>query len=378
MKIGILTQPLRANYGGILQNYALQQVLIHAGHDVETIDWGVSNDIHSCLYRAKMRWMNIIHPSKYAYQLTNNERRIISFNTSKFIDKYIIHTYPLHSHKAFKKQADRGHYDALIVGSDQCWRPRYNDQFLPEMFLCFAHPESLKIAYAASFGTDHWEFTPEMTAICSSLAQNFDLISVREDSGVDLCKEHLCVDAVHVLDPTMLLSKEDYVHLVEAENEPLSSGSLFTYILDPDESKTRFIQRASKSLNLTPFKVLPKYQAETRTKKDIKKHIDNCVFPGVCTWLQAFIDAEMTIVDSFHGMVFSLIFNKPFWVIGNEDRGMSRFSSFLNQFNLQDRLLDVHNLESVDLSSRIDWQSVNSLFQIKQTESLTVLLNALK
>ena len=87
--------------------------------------------------------------------------------------------------------------------------------------------------------------------------------------------------------------------------------------------------------------------------------IEDCVFPGVTTWLRAFMDAEMTIVDSFHGMVFSIIFNKPFWAIGNVGRGMSRFTSLLRTFHLEDRLLDEEHLDNVDFSKSINWNMVN-------------------
>ena len=264
-----------------------------------------------------------------------------------------------------------------MVGSDQCWRPCYN-AFLPSMFLDFVLDKQVKrIAYAASFGTDKWEFTPQQTAVCAPLAKKFDMVSVREDSGVKLCKEHLGVDAVHVLDPTMLLTKEDYIQLIENEKEPKSDGTLFNYILDPDAKKSAFIHKVAKANGLKAFQVLPKCQAEIRTKEDVKKRIEDCVFPGVTTWLRAFMDAEMTIVDSFHGMVFSIIFNKPFWVIGNAHRGMSRFTSLLKVFHLENRLLDASGLDDVDLSQSIDWESVNEILKEKQKECKLLLLNSL-
>ena len=277
----------------------------------------------------------------------------------------------------FSHQAKEGNYDAYVVGSDQCWRPRYNE-FLTSMFLDFAKEEKPnRIAYAASFGTDQWEFTQEETLICSPLAQKFDFVSVREDSGVNLCKDHLGVAAIHVLDPTLLLTKEDYILLIEAEKEPKAQGTLFNYILDPDTVKSAFINRVAKERGLKSFQVLPKCQAETRTKDDIKNRIEDCVFPGVTTWLRAFMDAEMTIVDSFHGMVFSIIFNKPFWVIGNANRGMSRFTSLLKVFHLEDRLLDANHLKDVDINRPIDWSSVNAILEQKRNECINLLLTEL-
>lgn len=380
MKIGILTQPLQANYGGLLQNYALQQTLIRAEHEVETIDWGRPKSLHAELYRMKLQFLATWFQSQYPevrYQPSKKELATIWRNTNHFINAYLNHTVPMHSLSEFRHQANIGKYDAFVVGSDQCWRPCYNS-FLSSMFLEFANDMDVKrISYAASFGTDKWEFSPQQTAVCASLAQKFDLVTVREDSGVTLCKDYLGVDAVHVLDPTMLLSKEDYIQIIEKEQEPKSDGTLFNYILDPDAKKSTFIDKVAQENGLKVFQVLPKCQAETRTRKDVKSRIDDCVFPGVSTWLRAFMDAEMTVVDSFHGMVFSIIFNKPFWVIGNAHRGMSRFTSLLKVFHLENRLLDASGLDDVDLSQSIDWESVNEILKEKQKECKLLLLNSL-
>ena len=102
-----------------------------------------------------------------------------------------------------------GEYDAFIVGSDQVWRPSYN-QHLEQAFLNFTEnwKNVKRIAYAASFGVDNWEFTKKQTKECKRLVQKFDFVSVREDTAVNLCKEHLGIEATHVLDPTLLLSAD--------------------------------------------------------------------------------------------------------------------------------------------------------------------------
>lgn len=382
MKIGILTQPLLSNYGGLLQNYALQQTLIRDGHEVETLDHVNYGKFRSPLYEFLLPWiLYALGRQGYPkYQLSKQEKTVICSKTEGFILKYLKRTHILKSEKDFLKQGKEGGYDAYVVGSDQCWRPSYNGRTIQDMFLSFV-PDDIKvkrIAYAASFGTDKWEYTSEQTSRFASLAQRFDLVTVREDSGVKLCKDNLGVYAFHVLDPTMLLAKEDYIRIIEAEKEPKAKGTLFNYILDPDNTKTAFISRVAEGLRLTPFQVLPKHQSETRTKEDVQNHIEDCVFPGVTTWLRAFMDAEMTVVDSFHGMVFSILFNKPFWVIGNAERGMSRFTSLLKLFNLEDRLLDESRLDNVDYKRPIDWIKVNTLLEQRRIESKNLLLNALK
>ena len=385
MKIGIITQPLRNNYGGLLQNYALQTILKQAGHDATTIDWSWNTKrnariIFSTIARFLLHHITIGHVAKVKnkYYPTDDEDEIIHKNVYAFRKKYISSTNKIENPRKYAEVAHDLRCDAYIVGSDQCWRPRYNHGFIPNMYLAFTKDCNVKrISYATSFGTDKWEYNENMTKICSMLAEKFDLITVREESGIKLCKEYLGVEAKHVLDPTMLLDKEDYIRLIESENEPKSNGNLFYYILDPADKTRSFIESVAQRKNLAPFMVLPKYKEEYRTKQNVKECIEDCVYPSVTAWLRAFMDAEMTIVDSFHGMVFSIIFNKPFWVIGNKTRGMSRFHSLLQQFGLQDRLLDVNELNNVDLNKHIDWERVNAKREALKQESLSLLFNAL-
>lgn len=374
MKIGILTQPLHNNYGGLLQNYALQQVLKGMGHEVETVDWDATRQIKEVLWRKKqylLLWLGNKSIERPIYYPSRKEDTIISANTDRFIEKYIQRTSKVTSARGFSTMAEQNGYEAYVVGSDQVWRPGYNG-FPKAMFLDFVQGMDVKrVAYAASFGTSAWEFTPEQTEECARLAKQFDLITVREENGVDLCREHLGVDATWVLDPTMLLNHEDYEKVVIAENEPKSNGALFHYILDPGEEKKALIEQVAKEKGLKPFTVMPKCQAENRTKWDIKHRIEDCVFPSVTSWLRGFMDAEMVVVDSFHGAVFSIIFNKPFWVIGNKKRGNARFESLLGLFGLEDRMIEPG--QEVDWNAPIDWTCVNAIRQ-KEKERCVELL----
>lgn len=379
MKIGILTQPLHTNYGGLLQNYALQQVLKRMGHKVETIDHGLNKKnsfLRQLIINVRVFLSHIVYPERFKairYKPRKEELAVIRRKTNSFINKYISHTPPLLTAKDFDDISNGYNYDAYVVGSDQCWRPRYNGSFLLEMFLRFAENQAnvKRIAYAASFGTSDWEFSPEQTRECAALIKKFDLVTVRETSGVKLCKQNLGVDAIQVIDPTMLLDKEDYIKLVEKENEPQSKGNLFYYILDPSAEKKALIVDVAAKNGLTPFTVMPRYQAENRTKEDIKKRIEDCVFPSVTSWLRAFMDAEMVIVDSFHGAVFSIIFNKPFWIIANAERGNARFESLLGMFKLEDRM--IISKDDVDYNSKIDWAKVNEIREREKDKSLKCL-----
>lgn len=379
MKIGILTQPLQNNYGGLLQNYALQHVLLDLGHEVVTLDHKPKQYPKWYVYlsRIKNGLLNKINPTKYpssSYLLSAKEKKTIEANTQSFIERSINRTKKCVGADDFRKEVKKRGIESLVVGSDQCWRPSYN-VYIEDMFLQFAEdlPIKKRVSYAASFGTDDWEFTPELTKTCSALAKKFDLITVREDSGVKLCREYLDIEAKHVLDPTMLLTKENYISLIREYACDKSEGNLFTYILDPTSNKDAFIKHVAANLGLKAFQVLPEYNEDHRTKEVVKDEIEKCIYPSPISWLRAFWDSEMTIVDSFHGMVFSIIFNKPFWVIGNPKRGLSRFTSLLSGFDLTDRLISDNNLREINLLKPIEWQKVNEILENKRMESLDVL-----
>ena len=333
-KIGIITLPLRLNYGGILQAYALQSVLERMGNDVEVIQVGnrgysVPTGVRgSLLYvkRALLKLLRVSDTPVFAEKQLNTQWPVVSEHTRRFINQYI-HVREISSYD----EIDPKDYDVFVVGSDQVWRPAYSNLY--QCFLEFAKNWDVKrIAYAASFGTDEKEYTSEQIAVCKPLIKKFDAVSVREDSGVTLCEEYFGVCAQHVLDPTLLLDKEDYISLVEASGIDKSEGDLFVYILDPSPEKTAIVEDIAATKHLTAFTV--------KAKNDYKyAPLEDRIQPPVEQWLRGFMDAKFVVTDSFHGCVFSILFNKPFIVIGNAERGLSRFVSLLKSFGMENRLI---------------------------------------
>lgn len=369
MKIGIITQPLRTNYGGLLQNYALQQALKQLGHEPITLNqektsiplWRI---IASFIKTFLLKFIGKGRNRQYPFQMNDKKIAYIRQHTNKFIDKYIAHTEAFQYDSEFRDYTINHQLEALIVGSDQVWRPMYNQSLL-RSFLDFTKDLQVRrIAYAASFGVDYWEFNEEHTEQAKKMIDKFNGISVREISGVDLCKKYLNVNAVHVLDPTMLLDKEDYVHLVKEENEQISKGNLFTYILDKSDEKKLIIDKIALELDLQPFSSMP------------NNDID--IYPPVTRWIRSFMDAEFVVCDSFHGAVFSIIFNKPFLIIGNRERGISRFDSLLNTFGLCDRMLNDYADIHLMVNSPIDWKTVNKIRVEMKESSINFLKSYLK
>lgn len=174
------------------------------------------------------------------------------------------------------------------------------------------------------------------------LLKKFDAVSVRESNGVELCKKHFDIDAIQVLDPTMLISNEEYCNIFREANTPKSKGTLLNYVLDENEEICNLIKELSIKMKLLPFALNNLFE------NDDTKPLEMRIKSSVETWLRGFYDAEFVITDSFHACVFSILFKKQFVVIGNRKRGMARFESLLNMFGLEDRLVSA-DVNVIDL-----------------------------
>lgn len=382
MKIGILTQPLRTNYGGLLQAWALQKVLTVGGHECIIINREFTRfkdlSIPFRVFTQLKNELNILlGREKRRVNLSDNQSNYIRKNIIPFIEtRYSGQSPKIYTNKELRQYVDENKFDAFVVGSDQVWRPLYSPS-IGNYFIDFIAPESKvkRIAYAASFGVDNWEFTDKQTEAFRNLAEKFNLITVRESSGVKLVEEYLDCKAMHVLDPTMLLSRENYTDLINSSTVPLhkSDGKLFCYVLDQNPNLQNIIKRVEKENNLKAYYCNALRKAITQ---DDIKHLDECLFPPVEQWLKSFQDAEMVVTDSFHGTVFSIIFNKPFWVVTNKERGESRFTSLLQLFGLSNRVITDASI--VNWEEPIDWTYVNTKRMSLAIMSKDLLYKALK
>lgn len=360
MRIGILTLILNTNYGGILQAYALQTVLERLGHTVKVIDREAIPEIsiRQRVIELPQRFMlkyifreNIsVWPESHYTHVKYRER---SADTRKFIFRNI---------KIRKcnvlNRLRKGEFDAIVVGSDQVWRPSYFIAWghIRNAYLYFASKWDIKrISYAASFGTDEWEYDEQQTAEARNLITKFDAVSVREVGAIGLCKEKLNVEATHVLDPTLLLYRQDYENIIQQIETLPVNGTLLNYILDDTLEKSALINTIAKDKNLIPFRI-----NETESiSSDLRRQ-------PVEYWLKAFRDAEFIVTDSFHACVFSIIFHKPFVCLANKARGLSRFEVFSHNLGL------AHNIitEVSEYNPKTDYcptkTSYNKLAEMKQ------------
>ena len=172
----------------------------------------------------------------------------------------------------------------------------------------------------------------------------------------------------------MLISKDEYIQLVEEEKIPENKGTLLIYVLDLSDEKKKIIQQVQDELKLKINSTMPEGLFREVGSQNLKK----CIFPPVASWIRGFMDAEFVITDSFHGTVFSIIFNKPFISIGNKKRGMTRFNSLLRIFNLEARLIDKsgENVNEI-LNDKIDFKQVNIILEERKRVAMQYLKEAL-
>lgn len=313
---GIISLKLHSNFGGILQTYALQQILQKLGIKSSLIE-------------------------------VNNKAKQLSF-TTKYIN--------IDSYQSFN-EIKQNTYNGYIVGSDQVWRGAYQS-YKENAFLTFTEKwnDIKRIAYAASFGVSKTDLSSNIIKSGIKMLPKFDAVSVREDSGINILKNTFNFDkGIHVLDPTMLLTPDDYKKFII--NEKDYSGSVISYFLDTQQNKTTLHTTIAQTLNKKKVKI---------SKTD-----------SVESFLAKFATCDCVITDSFHGCIFSIIFNKPFIVFQSTSRGSARMDSLLKIFNLTDRFVTSNNRNTISSKLSEDL-NITSILQKEKDKSMAFLIDALQ
>lgn len=369
MKVGILTQPLGLNYGGILQNLALQHVLRKLGVEPVTISY-------------RRIWLRFFPSVRKTLTLTLNKlRNPQEFARIRYPWEKSAHTYLrrfARQHVALtpeykwvrEKDIKSQGIDRLIVGSDQVWYPPYNKSWLPLMFGDFLSAESRMpiAAYAASFGTETWRYTPKQEAMARRNIGRFSHVSVREDFGVRLAAEHFNTKAMQTLDPSMLVDEEEYMKYVPAEElAAVPEGRVGVFILDITEEQRCVVDSVCVALGKKPL-YFGCIDPETR------------YFGSIENWLASFHKSDFIITDSFHGTAFAINFHKPFLALMNEGRGAGRFTSLLSMFGLPERLIQGKGKRTPAeiAKSQINWADVQAKLLDMRSKSMSFLKEALE
>lgn len=357
MKVGVITHWwTKNNYGQVLQAYALQIVLKKMNCDPFLIRYDPRVDINKdlCIKQFKKNKMNF---------------RVRLDNSVGFFDKrgfMFFKKHRLNMTKIFYKQSELKENipkaDIYITGSDQVWGPWFD---LEPFFLDFVPDESKKISYAASFGRE--SISVDEKRRIKYLINRLDDVSVRETSAVSLCDELNVKKIKLVPDPTMLLDKEEWSELLKcSEKNSVKKRRVFFYKVGDldDDLFEAFISHYGD--NDYYYTSLSKVKHEN-------------VRPKIHEWMTILSSSGLVVTNSYHGTVFSLIYNKPFISIGRKSQKLhnmnTRLISLLDTFRLRERFIDDFDKEKIDsiLIKKINWDKVNKIIRDNKVKGYNYL-----
>lgn len=352
MKIGTVTFHQALNYGAILQTYALQR-FIKANFNTETdvVDYRCPHLSHLYSYKSKIT----ANPIKSALRIANFAFKKQRF--SSFISKYINLSKTVYTYEDIQNSANE--YDAFIVGSDQVWNPLLTNGDM-NYLLKFA-PANKRYSYAASVGLK--EIPREHAEKYSDLLNEFRAISTREKSEQLLESIGVTVKPQTNIDPTLLLTGDDWKEICKTIKPQKEKFVLVYTVGHSKETMDKAVQFAAEN-NLKVIYVGP------HIKRPGIKYIP-C--PRVEYLISLFRDAEYTFVNSFHGTVFSILFQRKFFsYLQFKDGRNARITNLLEICGLSHRT-DIKNIKE-----EIDWQNVETNLNLQRKNSLNFIGEIIK
>ena len=346
------------NYGSILQAYATQYVIEQLGFNCEIIDYQYPN---SWQFERGTKYFPLTWKNKIAKLLGMSPMWRRRNKLDKFIKQYMRLSPPYNSPESLEKAAPQ--YDIYMTGSDQVWNP-YHTKGDPSFFLHFAKGKR-KVAYAASFAKNslHEEYKP----IYRNLLKDYQSISVRETGGCRIVKELIDRDVPVVLDPTLLLTGEQWGEFVDKimkkdgyKNWKYILVYMLNYAVDPSPVIYKIIEKIQKETGLPVISI---GKLDDRKIKKYKKIED----AGIFEFLQLFRNASYVVTSSFHGTAFAVNFGKPFYSIIGID-GDERQSTLLKQLGLQQCVLRINeDIDKLIIKKSYNLQNENLIFLRKKS-----------
>lgn len=364
MKIGIITLNGYRNYGNKLQNFALQKFLesLSCNINAETIWYTKDNYIlNTKMLNTKNIRRFIFNRHEYRKYINNNiylHDVIREYNIKKFSDKYIKTVYDYEVKKDLNER-----YDYFIAGSDQIWNYWYRN--LDVEFLQFAD-KNKRISYAASFGVS--EVISKYKKTIADGLKNMNFISVRENVGAKIIKDLTGKDVPVLIDPTLLISKNEWEKIKERPVWYKDEKYILTFFLGNMPEKVR-----EYLINLSN-----KYKFKIVNLMD-KENIDYyCSHPS--EFLYLIDNATLIFTDSFHATVFSILMKKPFVVSAKDASGMnmdSRIDTLLSMFKLESRKISKDNNYEITDPMEIEYPDVEAILDRERQRSKEFLCKAL-
>lgn len=337
MKIGIITFHWATNYGAVLQAYALQTYLAQYGHDVKVIDYipyTFEKKLVNC-FITKQPWRIPSNLLEYLKELKLNAFRTKHLNLSR---RY---------HSAEDLQRNPPTYDVYICGSDQIWNPSFTavgeGKITLNYFLDFGPANVTRVAYAASFGCN--QYPEDLLRCVAPVVSKFNAVSVRENSGCQIAYKMGVANVSLMPDPTLLLQANDYEGLLLSPRKIKNNYSFF-YALHAGQETIKEIKNYFSN--------------------HLRRHIIDAGSQriGIEDWLTFIKNSDFVVTNSYHGVVFSIIFRKPFIAVPVEGvmSGMNdRIYTLLEKIGLQVRMLGCQDENRINdiLTQTIEWEEVD-------------------
>ena len=364
-KIGIVTFHRAYNYGAMLQAFALLKKC-NENNKAELLDY-YNYEVYSEYNLIRPLRKNIVKSSiKIMIDLTNiKKRKLRQKSFEKFINTKMILSKKYNDISELKKA--KLDYDVLITGSDQVWSPVIVGELSDAYALNFDIGNSKKISYAASIG-DITQVDKYKDDFINKLSK-IDNISVREENAKQKLEEILDKKVETVLDPTLLLSKKEW-------NEELK---------EMEKPKEKYILAYTVSMNKEYIKIVNYFSEKTGLKvihfgeiKNMYKNVlKSCYTEGPLEFINYIKNAEYVIATSFHATVFSILFNKKFFVIPHRKTG-SRVVNLLEKLGIKNRLFyTLEEFKEAQHDIETDWEKVEEKLQIEKEKSLSWLNEAI-
>ena len=345
MKISLLTFSKESNFGANLQCYALCKTLQSIGHDVYIIDIQLHKKAaswHDALLQLPMKWYFSQFRRKYLNLFTRKFKTVADLQGVE--------------HKS----------DLYIVGSDQVWNPDITRHLDPLVYFFSFLPDGVRrISYAASFGTERWQ-SLVLTEEVKTLLHKFNAVSVREQTGVAICQDTFGIDARLVVDPTLLLTSYDGI--CGKYNPKRETNELVYFTFIRNHAEQRIIAEFAKANNMQAMAL-----RSNRPISGFKRRI----YLTVSEWLNSIRYAKLVVTNSFHCMVFCIIFHKKFIAIPAKTGRTTRQEGLLEQLGLSDHFCketsDLYRTMEHVINKDLDYAVIDQKIKVMREESLDFL-----
>lgn len=385
MKIGILTLwQSNDNYGQQLQCWALQQVLLLLGHDPYLIKYDIDHRVLN-----KPAWWKKVLKMVLIYPAVKSFRRKLRVKKDADEINEITKKNKIRAFEAFRKDNIRmSDYvykslqdlknnpplaDAYIVGSDQVWAHLLDYSENRAMYLDFGDKDTKRIAYAPSFSMPVYPDKYKQQ-LKENLAR-FNSLSVREQTGVGICQELGYMPQV-VVDPTMLLRKENYQEIEQPVDE---KSYIYLYYLNISETEEVEWKQLHRYAHEGDMKIIATPASGYITGKELFEDVEY-VYATIPQWISLIDNAKIVVTTSFHGVVFCILHHTPFVYFplnGKYSRGNNRVVDLCNMLNLKDRIWSETSSFEKMSNQPVDWDIVDAIMDSKRTESIEYLNNSL-